>query len=347
MSRYSMIRRSVIRRGLGRRVPSRGFTLIELMIAMLLGLIVIAGVVSVFLAGQRSYRTNEALGDVQDGSRIAFELMAVDIRQAGLTGCGNERIANILKNGPTNGGTDWWANLGNAVHGYSSGDPALAGLTTGVQVTGTDSLQLMGAADTGLSVSITPSPTAGNFKISEPTTTVGQGDVIVVCDPDHALVVQVSNYNDSNITLVHNTGSTVSPGNCSDGLGYPAVCTPTGNPYTYGANSQIFKLTAVDWYIGTNPAGSSSLYRMTVDTSGAAAAFPAQEMVRGVTGMTIRYHQALQTGFLAASAVTDWSAVDAVQVALSVQSAFQNAGTDAKPLTRNFTATTTVRNRVN
>ena len=46
------------------RRPSAGFTLIELMIAMLLGLIVIAGVTSVFLATQRSYRTNEALGDV-------------------------------------------------------------------------------------------------------------------------------------------------------------------------------------------------------------------------------------------------------------------------------------------
>jgi type IV pilus assembly protein PilW len=35
-----------------------------------------------------------------------------------------------------------------------------------------------------------------------------------------------------------------------------------------------------------------------------------------------------------------------VQVKLTLESTDERAGTDAKPLTRNFTATTTVRNRV-
>ncbi|MGH8148337.1 MAG: PilW family protein, partial [Rhodanobacteraceae bacterium] len=80
------------------RRHATGFTLVELMVAMVLGLIVIAGVTSVFLSGQQSFRTNGALADVQDSSRIAFELMARDIRQAGLTGCNstNDRIADIL-----------------------------------------------------------------------------------------------------------------------------------------------------------------------------------------------------------------------------------------------------------
>ena len=43
-------------RGQSRRFvgSARGFTLIELMVAMLLGLIVIGGVMSVFLAGQQT-----------------------------------------------------------------------------------------------------------------------------------------------------------------------------------------------------------------------------------------------------------------------------------------------------
>ncbi|HET7222033.1 MAG TPA: prepilin-type N-terminal cleavage/methylation domain-containing protein, partial [Rhodanobacteraceae bacterium] len=96
MNRHPDIRRSDLRR----THRNRGFTLIELMIAMLLGLIVIAGVTSVFLAGQKSYRTNGALAEVEDGSRIAFELLARDIRQAGETGCDTSsgRITNVLKN---------------------------------------------------------------------------------------------------------------------------------------------------------------------------------------------------------------------------------------------------------
>ena len=57
----------------------RGFSLVELMIALVLGLMVIGGVTSVFLSNKQSFRTNTALSQVQENSRIAFELMARDI----------------------------------------------------------------------------------------------------------------------------------------------------------------------------------------------------------------------------------------------------------------------------
>jgi type IV pilus assembly protein PilW len=344
--------------------PATGFTLIELMVAMLLGLIVIAGVVSVFLANQRSYRTNQALSDVQDSSRIAFELMANDIRNAGYTGCdSNGRIANVLHAAPGGGGTStWWADWGNAVHGYPSApasgstsatptpDPALTvGTAEGNQSNGTgqtDSLQLLGAADTGLSVAATPSSVAASFMLNDATTNLAKGDVIIVCDPDHAAIVQISDYSGSgsSVTVTHNDGNGVSPGNCSKGLGYPTVCTTNGNGYSFGANSQVFKLAAVDWYIGANQALGTSLYRLSVGTSGVTAA---QEMVRDVTAMNIRYHQAGSTSFVDANTVgSNWGVVDAVQVQLTLESADKRAGTDVKAISRSFTATNTVRNRV-
>lgn len=333
------------RRCLSRHRAQTGFTLIELMIAMLLGLIVIGGVISVFIAGQRSYATNKALGDVQDSSRIAFEMMARDIRDAGLTGCGNTgRVANVLNNQTT----DWWADWGNAVHGYGAGtataDPALVG---GNQVTGTDSLQLLGATDAGLSVAATPSTTAANFKLNDKTSDLTTGDVIIVCDPDHAAIVQITNYTDSNVTVVHNAGGSTKPGNCSKGLGFPTLCTTNGNGYQFGPNSQIYKLAGVDWYIGTNPVNGKSLYRVSVSTVAGAPTATAQEMVRDVTGMNIRYHQAGTNSLVDAATVgSNWAAVDAVQVKLTLESVDKRAGTDAKAISRNFTATTTVRNRV-
>lgn len=348
MSKRSLIHRDVIRSAARLARLSSGFTLIELMVAMLLGLIVIGGVVSVFLANQRTYRTNQALGDVQDGSRVAFEMMARDIRDAGLTGCGNAgRVANVLN--PS--GAAWWTDWNNAVHGYGAGtvaDPALTvGTAAGNKVDGTDSLQLLGAADTGLSVAATPSSTAANFKLNDTTSDLTTGDVIIVCDPDHATIVQISDYTDSNVTVVHNVGNKVSPGNCSKGMGYPTVCTTNGNGYQFGPNSQIFKLAAVDWYIGTNPVGGKSLYRMSVVTTGTKPTPTPQEMVRDVTAMNIRYHQAGSASFVDAAAVgANWSVVDAVQVSLALESVDKRAGTNAKPISRTFTATTTVRNRV-
>ncbi|HET7300534.1 MAG TPA: PilW family protein [Oleiagrimonas sp.] len=338
------------------RRQDRGFTLIELMVAMLLGLIVIAGVSSVFLANVRSYHTNEALSDVQSNSRIAFELMARDIRQAGLTGCvsNNGRVANVLDVGPNNGGTAWWANWGNAVRGYEQGgvaDPAVS-VGTGVaeRAADTDSLQVMGATGAGVSVNEGngTSSTKANFKLNEPTSNLETGDIIIVCDPDHAAIVQITDYNDSNVTLVHNPGGAVSPGNCSKGLGFPTVCTTNGNGYNFGPNSRITKMAAHDWYIGNNPVGGRSLYRQAAVLSGTTVSPVAQEMVRNVTDMQIEYLQPGTTGneFVTADKVTDWSKVDAVRVTLTLHSTDQRTGSNAKPLERIFSSTTTIRNRV-
>lgn len=343
-----MSRRPFPHSGVPRQVllPARqlhGFTLIELMVSMLLGLIVIAGVVSVFLAGQQSYRTNAALGDVQDGSRIAFELMAHDIRDASLTGCTNNgKVGNTLKNGPRNGGSTWWANWNNAILGYGNGTPAdPAPSSTTAQVSGTDSLMLMSTADLGLTVNANVDTT--HFTTNATTgTTLQAGDVAVVCDPVQATIFQVT----SNVTnSIEHAASGTSPGNCTQGLDYRTVCTTGGNAYNYGANAQVAKLTVVDWYLGTNATtGIRSLYRVNLGNGGALAT---AEMVRNVTAMNLTYHQAPNPTFVVAKSINNWSAVDAVQVQLTVESTDQRAGTDVKPISRTFTAITTLRNRVN
>jgi type IV pilus assembly protein PilW len=327
-----------------------GFSLVELMIAMVLGLIVIAGAGSVFLASRRTYQANQGLSDVQQNARIAFELMARDLRQAGLNGCNdNGRVANVLNNGPSNGGTIWWANWNNAVHGYgkTQTDPAV---TTGTAATNrvadTDSIQLIGTEGPPLSVGNTPSGPAANFQLNETNSGLSSGDVIIVCDPDHAAMVQVTVQNGSNVTLVHNTGNKVSPGNCSKGLGYPTVCTTKGNEYTYGRNSQIAKMSAVDWYIGVNPNQGRSLYRKALVNTAGAPAPQSQEMVRNVTGMTLSYHVKGGQNFVDAPSVGNWNNVDAVRMELTMTSSDQRAGVGFKPLTRSFTTTTTLRNRV-
>ncbi|WP_449427895.1 prepilin-type N-terminal cleavage/methylation domain-containing protein [Rhodanobacter umsongensis] len=338
-----------------RRVrASRGFTMIELMVAMLLGLIVIGGVISVFLANQQSYRTNQALSDVEGGSRAAFELMARDIRNAGLDGCDNSgRVSDVLKNSPAGGGTAWWANWGNALIGYGTGstiaDPAITTAAGAVPQVGTDSLMLLGGDSVGLSILSDAEP-AATFTLNETTANLQNGDVIIACDPDHAAITQITSYaGGSPITLAHviNGGS---PGNCTTDLSYPTVCSSTSS-YVFPANSQIAKLTAVDWYLGTNPVGGTSLYRISLVNTTGTPTPTAYEMVRGVTSMNIAYLPSGGTAFVAASAITNWATVDAVQVTWVLQSTNstdgQYAGTNTKPISRTFTATTAVRNRVN
>lgn len=334
-----------------RCLPVFGFTLIEMMIALLLGAIVIGGVVSVFLATQQTYRTNQALGDVQDGARIAFDLMSRDIREAGLTGCysNSGSVANVLNNSPNNGGTVWWANWNNVIHGYSSGDPGPA-LTTVTQTPNTESIELLGASDTSVSVA-THTPSTSTFTLNEPASalTLAQGDVIIVCDPNHAVITQISNAPAGNPLSFKTATGGKTPGNCSAGLAFPTVCTAAGTSYTYAANSPVAKLSAANWFIGnsTNSTVGTSLYRADLENNGGTPTMTPQEMVPNVTAMTFRYHQAPNLTFGTASSINNWAAVDSVQVTLTVQSTNQRASTTQTAISRTFTATSTLRNRVN
>jgi prepilin-type N-terminal cleavage/methylation domain len=361
MSGQAMMDHDVLKAG----SRQRGFTLIELMVAMLLGLIVIGGVTSVFLANQQVYRSNQALGDVEDGSRTAFDLMATDVRQAGLTGCGTTRkIANVLNDGPYAGGTvAWFANWNNSLHGYgqSQTDPALSSLTgTGARAPSSataadtsDSLELIGT--NALPVSVKSDVQPGDTIHLSGASGLSAGDIIMVCDPNRAAIVQVTSIPASAgsvADVAHDIGTGgISPGNCSDGLGYLTACDGgNGNANPFPFNAQVGTLTAVDWYIGLNPAASSgrSLYRVRLqNVGGTASATTPEEMVRNVTGMRIRYHVANAASLVAASAVTNWNNVDAVQVTFWLQSSNQRAGVNATPIQRSYAFTATVRNRVN
>jgi type IV pilus assembly protein PilW len=65
----------------------RGLSLVELMVTMLLGLIIMAGVIQIFISNKATYKVQEGLVQVQENMRFAFETMAHDIRMAGYLGC--------------------------------------------------------------------------------------------------------------------------------------------------------------------------------------------------------------------------------------------------------------------
>ncbi|MGJ8668639.1 MAG: PilW family protein [Oceanococcus sp.] len=61
-----------------------GLSLVELMVALVLSTVVIAGVVQIFLSGQQSYRLQRGLGMVQDNGRLAVFFLQRGLRQAGI-----------------------------------------------------------------------------------------------------------------------------------------------------------------------------------------------------------------------------------------------------------------------
>ncbi|MBL8265212.1 prepilin-type N-terminal cleavage/methylation domain-containing protein [Steroidobacter sp.] len=329
------------------RAQAGGFTLIELMISMMLGLVVIGGAMGVILANRQSYRTNEGLSQVQESARTAFELMARDIRQAGVTGCDSTgKIANTLRPQAL-----WWQDWF-GLRGYESTmtDPAAGFGSTAPnnRISGTDSIVTQGVEGAGMSVA-EHLPGSNSIKLNAASTNIALGDILMVCDFDHAAIFQVSTYTDATVTLLHAVSSSPAPGNCTSGLGYPSStsCNGTGTSYGYARNSQIARMSATDWYVGDNQRaneGGRSLYRRRMNAT------TPEEIVVGVTDMQIQYREAGNTNFVDAATGLNWTNINAVRVTLTIRSADQrittNTNVNSGRLERQFTNVITLRNRV-
>lgn len=64
-----------------------GLSLIEIQVALVIGLLLTAGAIQLFIGNQTTYRTEAALAQMQQVGRFALETMAKEIRMAGFTGC--------------------------------------------------------------------------------------------------------------------------------------------------------------------------------------------------------------------------------------------------------------------
>ncbi|MBP0621714.1 PilW family protein [Cupriavidus consociatus] len=67
-----------------RRIASRGRSLVEIMIALVLSLLLLGSITALYLTTQRSTRTQEGLRSADDGARWALSVIGDQLRLAGL-----------------------------------------------------------------------------------------------------------------------------------------------------------------------------------------------------------------------------------------------------------------------
>lgn len=87
------------------RSSQSGFSILELLISLLLGLVVVAGIVQLFVGNSRTYEVVTAQSRLQENSRYAFEFITEAARDAGFFGCAPENdfvIKGLVGN---------WANI--------------------------------------------------------------------------------------------------------------------------------------------------------------------------------------------------------------------------------------------
>lgn len=326
-----------------------GFTLIELMIGLMLGLMVTSAAIGIFISNSNIHRATESLGRIQENARVAFELMARDIREGGGNLCSrNLPIANVLNNA----GTDWWASAP-AIRGYGGGQAfpdRPFGSAAGQRVAGTGAIEIVSSGTVSVTIDDHAAANA-NFQVNTQDHGLAPGDILIACDQRQATIFQMTGPGQAGVgvrnrTIVHNRGGGSSPGNCSQNLGFDPVnpCPSPGQAeFTYAPNSQLARLRAVRWYVGHNGRSGRSLYQMALRNNG----LQVEEVAEGITNLDFTFLPIGGTAYVAPTAVADWSQVVAVQVTVTLQGGItERVGTDGAVLQRQFAHVVTLRNRL-
>lgn len=80
------------------RAAAAGFTLVELMVAITIGLILLAAIGQLFVTSRATHGIEEALARVQENGRFATDFIAKDLRMAGYLGCATGRPNADIRN---------------------------------------------------------------------------------------------------------------------------------------------------------------------------------------------------------------------------------------------------------
>jgi type IV pilus assembly protein PilW len=311
--------------------------MVELMVAMTLGMLIIASVGYAYLGSRQSFRTMETLSRMQENARFAFESVAYDLRMAGFLGCPSSTQTNALNNG-----SDWDKNLfGQPLLGYEGGAGLPAAITG--ELAGRDGLTVLRADNANEFIIDSHTVPSAQLKLTA-NHNIKQGEILVACDNTHATVFQMTNVNlnDTIDVVVHNTGTGV-PGNYTKGFGIPvgadspfdpwASCEANpsepwcgdtnGTAYAYAPGSRLFRLSARTYYVGSNAAGEPTLYREKLGAAGGNASLSAEEVAEGVEDMQITYGvdtsapaDGAVDAYVTADTVADWTRVLSLRISL-------------------------------
>jgi type IV pilus assembly protein PilW len=326
---------------------SRGLSLIELLISMVLGLTLATGVVQIYVGSNTTERDREARQRIQENGRFALNFLSQQVRMAGYLGClGLEGVSvnNTLNAAPATFqpqfGIQGWEATGTTAGtiNTSVNDVALVATNTAEWTNGeaghviptfnavpnSDIVRIWGAAGSpgivssvtsGLGV-VTPSFQAENG------VGIAVNDFLLISDCEQADFVQacavrpVGGGATSNVVL-----STVcSPGN---------VANSRISSQASGANpAEVVRLQGTIFYVGKRgdlATNGPSLFRRELSATGSADA--AEELIEGVESMQILYGINVDLdirntvdAYVPANLVTEFSKVISIRISLLMQS---------------------------
>ena len=297
----------------------RGLTLIELMIAMLLGLIVVGGVLGIFVANNETHRHTDDLARIQENARVAVEIMGRSMREAGGNPCGIPPGAGlILRTAETHTGaqtTNWWS-------GGNDFNSVFIGYAGGTDFPANGSVPMVADSDAIITVSANTYVKTVIDDASEVMTLHGieglaTGDILFACSTDEGrgVVFIAGEVSGSSVSHTPFNGA-------------------VENLTTLG------RINAEGWFVGKNARKGTSLFRASNGNNG-----QPEEIAPDVSAMRITYLLPNADDYVGAGDIhsAKWPNVIAAYIELTLS---RNTG-NQKTINRTVGLTVNLRNRFN
>lgn len=305
-----------------------GLSLVELIIAMALGLLLTLGVTQIYLSGNQTYRQTESLARAQESARFVSAIIQPDLRSAGSFGCLaqmgrplDQVVDNRLNGGlpiPITQAVQGWEFNSTApgdtfalsstpstpaANKWSSGTAgtALPASLTGSVLSNSDVLIINSLAPISVPVNATNPQNGNSINLSSNSGLPANRIVLATLGDcsEGELFQKSNNANSSSITMA---GGNVSPGN-------------NGNNFNlnYDSQTRVYEFTSTAFYIGTGTNGEPALFRRLMTPLQTP-----QELVSGVESLQLLYgvntsgNEAADS-YLPADQVQNWDRVVSVR----------------------------------
>lgn len=315
-------------------INQRGAGLIEVMIAITLGLLVLAVLLKALNDSRATFRSQDAASRLQENARYAIHLISRDVRNAGFRGCvrdlttaGTPPLTNSL-----NTNTAFLYDFATPIQGFEgnvdgtwtpvlpNGDGNISPVTRE-----TDVLTIRAAQDEPAIVQTSMATDSGIVDLPNnmAPSPIAACDIVMVSDCHGNFIFQVTDFTASNGNVAHiagtsvtcPSGSAISPGNSTASLGRRL---PQG--------AQLFKALTTSYFLRNSSNGTGpALWRRQGNS-------PAQELVEGIHNMQILYGldsdgNLMPDGYVPATTAMNFRNVVAVRIALLLRSP-ENASTE-------------------
>ena len=302
-----------------RRRSAQGFTLVELMVGLAVGLFVSLAAISVFVSTRTLQTVSSAGTRMTENARLAMELLHKDLRSAGFLGCRSELAdppVSLLAAGsqafldPT---TDIAGIRGSRGTGGAFTPALNATLAALTPNTNSDFISIRMPVEPlslGLSAPMTSASGVPQIGANTAGNTIESGDIAMIANCKASVMFQVTEANPAvSGNLAHAVGGAFVPGNATDNF-----------QHVFRGDSAVYRMQTRHYYIAPGShANTNSMWRFTFPNP--AGATNPEEVVQGIDRMLVSYGvdtngDQTVNRYVGADGVTAWTGVVAVRLQL-------------------------------